>query len=200
MASVVSTTTTGLSPKPSMSPMPSSPGPDEESGWACGRDGRCALLPGIDLKKVEVVRLDAEHRLFRLEQPQPGKTPNHILTWGETRGAGLIVWSSFASKCVRAARRRRSSTSSSSSSGSDRARTLRSRNIRVVVPTAANIDPMPRRRIERCLDNAVRVCPAKLRRLGYTRVVKARDELAEMEWHVVYEAAQPATAEQHVEA
>lgn len=142
------------------------------NAWACGRDGQCEIFPHMDINSIEVVVLEPTYRLFRYIQRQPAGRPDHIITWGESRGSGLVVWSSYGAKRFRS-----------------RSATLprRKTKMRFIVPTARNINIALRDRVAHSIDAVIAKPPKRLRSLGYVRVRKVRDDCNEAMWHIVRE-------------
>lgn len=134
--------------------------------WHCGTDGSSDIFPHLDLDKVQVVALENTYRVFRIVQPMGPHRPDHVLTWREELGDGIVVWSTYTSRSIQP-------------------RSNYHRRIRVIMPTAARINLGARVRVAEHLREAVRSPSPRLREQGYLSVRQVRSELRETVWHIV---------------
>ncbi|TQV98095.1 Peptidase S33, tripeptidyl-peptidase [Cordyceps javanica] len=128
-----------------------------DQGWACRADGQCDLFPDMDLSQVKVIHMKRRSRLFQVIHRQPSNKPDHILMWGEVKGCGIVVWSSFAAKVLRPDKGAPPSP-----------KTKR----RFILPVKGNINATLRARILHTMKQECCKSSGKLNALGFTKVTE----------------------------
>lgn len=156
-----------------------------DEGWACRVNGQCDLFPDMDLAQVKVLRLAPDFRLFRTMQRQPPGKPDHILTWGETKGTGIVVWSEFAAKARR--------------SGPDAAQCTNRTGL-VTVPNKRNIGHGLRTRILGSIRKSCHKPSQRLQALGFTSMTHMKNSCRETIWQVGTERRSPRLSSHHLKA
>ncbi|KAJ6787355.1 hypothetical protein PWT90_05946 [Aphanocladium album] len=140
-----------------------------DEGWVCRANGQCDLFPKMDLSQVTVLCIQPDVRLFQRIERQPAGKPDHIIAWAESKGAGIIVWSTFASKIRRP---------------SPETPPARKTMLRCTVPTKHNVNFALRTRTLRAINKACLNPSASLSDLGAVKVKQVQNELREAEWHI----------------
>ncbi|KAJ3493835.1 hypothetical protein NLG97_g4478 [Lecanicillium saksenae] len=140
-----------------------------DEGWVCRTNGQCDLFPKLDLSRVQVLCISPSKRLFRIIERQPSGKPDHIITWGESKGVGLVVWSTFATKLNRR---------------NAEAPPTRKTTIHCTRPTKLNVNFGLRSRAFMAISEACLNPSDRILNLGAVTVRQVRWDWREAEWHI----------------
>ncbi|KAK3186709.1 hypothetical protein K4F52_004455 [Lecanicillium sp. MT-2017a] len=123
----------------------------------------------MDMSRVERVVSTKTHRLFRYIKR--GARLDQVIVWGESKGGAIIIWSTFKSKAS-------GEILPAEGPGKPARRILR-----FSMPRAR--DKGRNLAITVALKKYLLQPSARMRKLGYTRMVKVKDTPGETVWHIV---------------
>ncbi|KAM3512476.1 hypothetical protein MY11210_003893 [Beauveria gryllotalpidicola] len=167
---------------------------DDTEGWVLPESGVCDFLPTKKLSKIEVLTSDDTQRLFRAIYRQPRDKADLCITWGESKGAGVVVWSCFCSKKLGIILPSGKIVQKMPKRAKFDETTGRPRYC-FRVPVERTMDPRLHDKMGRNIKKACRNASGRLRALGFTRVVEGEPSYKEMGWQIRLQPDDDADAE-----
>ncbi|OAA48955.1 hypothetical protein BBO_02000 [Beauveria brongniartii RCEF 3172] len=167
---------------------------EDTEGWVLPKNGLCDFIPIKELSSIHALVLNDTQRLFRGIYRQPENKADLSLTWGESKGAGLVVWSYFVSKKKHIILPS-GEIVNSMPKGTKFDQTTGRVKYRALLPNERTMDPKLHDEMGHNIRKACRKASGRLRALGFTRVVKGERTYKEMTWQIRQELTDNAGAE-----
>ncbi|KAM3500269.1 hypothetical protein MY10362_006555 [Beauveria mimosiformis] len=167
---------------------------EDTEGWVLPENGLCDFIPIKQLSNIEALVCNDTQRLFRGIYRQPETKADLCLTWGESKGAGLVVWSYFIGKKKYVILPSGEIVKSKPKGTKFDQRTGRVK-YRAILPTERTMDLELHVQMGRNIRKACGKASGRLRALGFTRVVEDELTYQEMSWQMRQELTHDASAE-----
>ncbi|EJP63518.1 hypothetical protein CRV24_001441 [Beauveria bassiana] len=167
---------------------------EDTDEWVLPENGVCDFLPIQQLSRIQVLFSNDTHRLFRAIWRQPEDQADLSLTWGEAKGAGIVVWSYFVSK-TKYVIMGNGEIVRSKPKGTKFDQTTGRVKYRHLVPNDRTMDREMHNEIGRNIKKACSEASGRFRALGFTRVVEGECSYKEMTWQIRLQPADDANTE-----
>ncbi|KAM3436454.1 hypothetical protein NHJ13734_005099 [Beauveria thailandica] len=167
---------------------------EDTDGWVLPENGLCNFLPLEKLSSINVLVCNDAHRLFQGICPQPKKKADLVLTWGEAKGAGIVVWSHFVCK-KQYIILPSGEIVDSVPKGTKFDQTQGRVKYRAILPNERTMDPTMHDEIGHNIRKACEKASGRLRALGFTRFVEGVRTYKDMTWQLRQQLANDAIAE-----